>query len=190
MEARKWKIKFKQQIKIKKTIINIIYILTLLLIIYNIAYNLYTAITNKEYLEILGISIFSQENTLMEPEIRKNDLVIMKEIKDGNIKDNDIIAYKINGIIRINKVIKIRTDEQSGEKTYITKSNKNYHPDIEEIRVNQIIGKRKITIPLLGKMIKIMQTKTATIIVIILLLLRLNYNIYINEKIKNKYING
>ena len=181
MKQRRWVSKFNKKVKFKKVIINITYAIALLLILYNILFFVYTTMTHKEYLEILGVSFFCEENNLMENDIKKNDLIIVKKIND-EIKEKDIIAYKVNGEIRINKVIKIIKEEQNGNEMFVTKSNKNYHPDQEKISKKQIIGKVKITIPILGRVVKLMQTKIAAVIVIIVLGLKLNYNIYINTK--------
>ena len=180
MKRKKWKSKFSKNAKVKKIISKIIYILLSILILYNIVYLIHTAITKQEYFQILNISIFNKKDKLMEDEIKKNDLVII----NGNIREikkDDIIAYKVNAEIRINKVYRKDIDENK-EEIIITKSNKNFQPDEEKILKGQIIGKMVYRIPFLGLIIEIMQAKTTSIIILISLLIKFNYNKYLNKK--------
>ena len=119
----------------------------------------------------------------MEDDIQKNDLVIVKEVKESNtneLQDGDIIAYELNGKVRINKINHL---EQEG---YVTKSNKNYYQDIEKISINQIIGKKVINIPLLGLLLNILQSPIADIFTLIFLIIIFYYNRYMFRKQKER----
>lgn len=176
------KVKFLRNVKIKKILIKIIYIISIIAILYNIIFLIHKSITQKEYLEVFGISLFTMNGKLMEDDLKNNDLVIVKQINENEIKVGDIIAYNINGKIRINKVFNSYYDEDIQKVVYITKSNKNLQPDIEEIQINQIIGKKLINIPIIGAVTKILQTNFATIIVLIVLVIRYSYNSYLFDK--------
>ena len=149
-KVKKGKIKFLQKVKLKKIILNCIYVIIAICVLYNIIFSINTSISKKEYFKLYGISFFGMKTDLMKEDINKNDLVIVKEVEDKNLQKGDIIAYEVNGKIRINKII----DEQEG---YMTKSNRNYYPDIEKITINQIVGKKIVNIPLLGLVLELLQ---------------------------------
>lgn len=180
------KIKFLQNAKIKKIFIKIIYSIGVIAILYNMIFLIHKTITQKEYLEIFGISFLHMNGDLMKDDLRKNDLVIVKQINENEINVGDIIAYSINGKIRINKVFNIYYDDNIRKVVYITKSNKNFQPDIEPIQINQIIGKKVINISGMGTVIKILQTQFVSIIVLIILFISYFYNRYLYNKRKER----
>lgn len=163
-----------------KIIQSIIYFLIILFILYNAIFLINTSISKKDYFKLFGISLFCMENDLMDNEINKNDLVIIKEVQSKDLQEGDIIAYEINEKIRINKIIDMKNE-------YTTKSNKNYYPDIEKIKINDIVGKKVINIPFLGKVIKILQSKIFSVFSIIFMIFVFFYNRQIYEK-KNQRI--
>ena len=142
---------------------------------------------------MFGTSFFTINTNAMKPDLRKNDFLIVKEVEEGKLYIDDIIAYEINGNIRINKIINIKND--NGKILYTTKTNQNYYPDIELITQGQIIGKIVCNIPFVGFISNILETKIAAIIIILILLLRFLYNKYAYQKSihrrrkKAKYIN-
>lgn len=143
----------------------------------NILFLLNTALTKNEYFQIFGISFFKMSNDLMKNDISKNDLVIVIQVNESELQEGDIIAYEINGNIRINKII-------SKKQSYTTKSNQNFQPDIEKISYNQIIGKEMANIKFLGLLLELLQSKIISIFVLIYLLFKLIYNkhIYITKR--------
>lgn len=154
----------------------IIYIIIVVSVIYNIAFLLNTTITQKDYMQIFGITFINMENNLMENDISKNDLVIVKEVSKENLKEQDIIAYIVNRQVRINKIINIKNG-------YTTKSNQNYYPDIEKIQFEDIIGKKVISIHGVGVMVKILQSKIISVLIFLFLIFAFLYNKYM---FKNK----
>lgn len=161
---------------IKKIIIKCIYSIIIICILYNIIFSINTTIFEKDYLKLFGISLFNMDNDLMQDDINKGDLVIIKEGDSKDLQKGDIIAYNINGKTRINKIFR-KEQEQ-----YVTKSNKNYNPDIEKITEEQIIGKKVANISSLGRLIVILQSKTTTFGILIFLILHFSYNKYLNDK--------
>ena len=161
--------------KIGKIIFNCIYAIILLCVLYNVIFSINTTITQNDYLKLLGISFFNMESELMQNDLNKGDLVVVKEAKQEKIQQGDIIAYTVNGKTRINKII----NQQDG---YTTKSNKNYYPDIEKISYNQVIGKVLINIPFWGFIITILQSKITTAIMLLFLVMYSIYSRYIYTK--------
>lgn len=136
------KIKKEEMKKIIKLILlNLIYLIIMICVLYNIVFSITTTISGKDYLEFFGISLFNIENDLMQDDLNKNDLVIVNQVEESKLHEGDIIAYTVNGQTRINKII----NKNDG---YITKYNKNYQPDIEVVKYNNIIGKVIKSLPL------------------------------------------
>lgn len=162
--------------KIRKIIFNCIYAIILICVLYNIIFSINTTITRNDYLKVFGISLFNMESELMQDDINKGDLVVVKDVKEEKIRQGDIIAYTVNGKTRINKIFKIKQDE------YVTKSNKNYNPDIEKIKHNQVIGKMVARTHVGGTIIGILQSQTTTGLILIFLVIYFWYNKYLFAK--------
>lgn len=178
-EKKRKKLKMKKEkiINIIRQIVKkLLKAIIIVCVIYNIIFVLYKTVFQKEYIQVFGISTFRMETESMQEDIEKNDLVITKKMGVKELQEGDIIAYQINGKIRINKII----ENQNGKIT--TKSNKNYNPDIETITEEQIIGKKVIAIPIIGIILKIIQAKLTTFIIFVILLLKLLYNRYIQNQ--------
>lgn len=169
------RIKFLKSVRNKKIIKNIVYIFLVLCILYNVIFLINTTIKKTEYFNLFGISLFSMETNLMEPEIPKNSLIITKQYGENNIIGvNDKIAYSVNGKIRINEVMGVESAD--GKIIYHTKSNQNYYIDSEGVSKNQIIGKVITIIPNLGIGLEILQSKITTLCIIIFLVIIYMYN--------------
>ena len=151
-------------------------------ILYNILFLINTSISKKEYFKLYGFSFFCMKTNLMEQDISKNDLIIMKEVDAKDLQNNDIIAYDINGKVRINKIVYYEQNQ------YTTKSNKNYYPDIETITASQIVGKKIANIPFLGVILELLQSKTVSIFTLVFLIFTFWYNryMYLRRNERNK----
>lgn len=178
-KVKKGKIKFLQKVKLKKIILNCIYVIIVICVLYNIIFSINTSISKKEYFKLYGISLFCMKTDLMEEDINENDLIIVKEVEDKELQNGDIIAYEVNGKIRINKII----DDQEG---YMTKSNKNYYPDIEKTTINKIVGKKIINIPFIGLVLELLQSKIASVFTLLFLIVIFSYNRYMYTKKKER----
>ena len=117
---------------IKKIIIDsIIFVLGVIAIIAVWGF-LQLNVQKKEYINILGYSVFSTETGSMSPTMETGDIVIIK-IGD-EIKENDIITYKKENVLITHRVVSI-----DGE-TVTTKGDYNNTED-EPIQKDNIIGK-------------------------------------------------
>lgn len=162
------------------------FIIIFLSILYNVLFCSITTFTKKKYLKIFGISLFSVNNELMKDELNKNDLVIAKKVEVSKLKVGDIIAYEINGNIRINKLFDIKSNKSDGKIQYITKSNANFQPDIEKLTDKNIIGIKVINISGLGLLLKILQNKITTILIFVILCGKFWYNKFLYQKQKSR----
>ena len=184
---REINIKFIKKVKIKKVIINILYVFFVLGIILNILFLLNTIIKKQDYFDLMGISLLSMKSDSMNEEIPKNSLIIARKYNSNEIGEkNDNIAYVVNKKIRINKIVTVKSN--NGKIEYTTKSNNNYLVDVEKIAKNQIIGKVICVIPEFGIVLNILQSKITTLVIIIILVIKLLYNkkIYRRRIKKNK----
>lgn len=168
------KIKFIENAKIQNVLSKILYVIITICILYNVIYLINTTITKKEYISIFGISFFNMKSNAMKPELGKNDFIIVKEDKNKALETGDIIAYRVNRNIKINKIFYIQIDD--GKIAYVTKSNQNYYPDNEKIKKEQIIGKVVAHVPILGFFTNILESKITSLIVILILVLKFLYN--------------
>ena len=85
-----------------------------------------------------------------------------------------LIIFDENGITKIQRITKI---QGHGENSYYTtKGDNNYHNNNVIIEYNQIKGKFEKRIPLLGLIVKMLQSKITTVFVIIILVLLFVFN--------------
>lgn len=133
----------------------------------------------------------------MEPELKKDDVVVIKKAKADNLKQGDIITFKQNGETITHRIVQI--DDIEDGRLYITKGDNNNVQDEQGLRFDQIEGKLVIKIPQLGKMVA--SFKNGIIIVLVLLISAIIYLNRITAKERsnirrakkkledNKYIN-
>lgn len=133
----------------------------------------------------------------MEPELKKDDVVVIKKAKADNLKQGDIITFKQNGETITHRIVQI--DDIEDGKLYMTKGDNNNVQDEQGLRFDQIEGKLVIKIPQLGKMVA--SFKNGIIIVLVLLISAIIYLNRITAKERsnirrakkkledNKYIN-
>ena len=167
-----WKKKKIRKSKIKNIVAYILIAIIYVIFVYNVIFLLNTTITKRNYLSIFGISLLINDSKAMEDELRKNEVIIAKKVKEEDLNINDIIVSNIKGNIKINRIINI--DNESGNKKFVTKFDVNFQPEIEEPTIEKIIGKKVGGIKGLGVFLKIAQSKVTTVIMCIFLIL--NYN--------------
>ena len=177
------KIKFVKNIKWNKLFFRFIYFLIIICIIYSIVYFIHTTKTKKDYLDLFGIKLFVIENNLMEDDLNKNDLIIIKQQELQNLQIGDIIAYNFNNQIKINKIVKINEDNL-GNKVFITKYNKNFNMESEEVLLEQILGRKIANYKVIGFIVKLLQSNIMIFFNIIVLVLYFLYNIHVHKLYK------
>ena len=83
----------------------------------------------------------------MKPNINKGDIVIVDQ-KNKNIKVDDVIAYKKEGIIIVHRVVKV--EKLHGSNVYYTKGDSNKNIDNLAIYEDMVVGKVNNKIPYIG----------------------------------------
>lgn len=168
-----------KKIVLKTVLVKILYIIFLIMVVYNIIFLINSTITKKDYLSILGISINTMNSDKMKPEIFKDSIIISKSVESNELEVGDNITYVVSDEIRTSKIVNIIYD--NNEEKYITKYIQTYYPNNEEVSIKMIIGKEVFSLVGLGLMVKIAQSKIFTLVVIVFLILKFLYN-------KEKYI--
>ena len=156
--------------KIVSKIINIIIIILTTVIIIVDLYIMYQKLIKKEgTVKIGGYSAFIITSGSMEPTIKVDDLIIVKEQTTYN--EQDIITYKNEkGSMITHRIMKIESDQE-----IYTKGDNNNTPD-DPITLLQIQGKMLFQIKNFGKIVEIMQSPITIVIMIGLIFISLRMN--------------
>ena len=174
------KIRKKQVIKtIKNILVKLIYILLLPIILWDLIIIIQTIQKPNETPSVFGIKTFCIISGSMEPTISVNDIVIIKEVEQNEIKRGDIIAFKHKGETITHRVIKISKYE-NGELLYTTQGDANNTEDEDKITFDEIEGKCINVIPKIGKIVLALKSKTTLGIILAILII-----IYIFEQKTN-----
>ena len=92
----------------------------------------------------------------MRPTLEVGDLVVVQGINITQIKENDIIVFRITedhqAILRLHRVIDIRI-LPNNTRLFITKGDNNTSPDSKPVKGDQIYGRVMFRIPLIGYLI-------------------------------------
>lgn len=112
----------------------------------------------------------------MEPSIKLGDVILVKNIKEEDLKVDDIITFEANGKNITHRITEIQ------EAGYKTKGDNNNLEDEKKIRYFQIKGKVILTIPYLGKIIDILNNKIIFLIIVLIILILLFFKIGMEEK--------
>lgn len=156
-----------------KIISKIINIITTLIIITGVLFIL---------LYLYGIVPYVVLSGSMEPTIKTGSLCfINKNIKYTNIKENDIIAFKLNKKTLVtHRAIKINN------KGIQTKGDNNTKADQIIITKENYVGKNILWIPKIGYIVVAFQSTTGKIIIISIIAVLLLSTILYGENNKNK----
>ncbi len=168
---------------IRKTISIIIYILLTPLLIYNISL-IAQAITNPNKTpSFMGIKTYTIISGSMEPEFKIGDIVIVKETKEDEIKEQDVISFRHGQSIITHRIIAI--EEIENKKTYKTKGDSNNVEDAESIDFALVEGKVIGRIPFLGRVSQLLQGKVTLIVIALMAYIYFSHASKVN-RIKNR----
>ncbi len=117
----------------------------------------------------------------MEPELKVGDIVLVKEVNEGELKKDDIISFRQGQGVVTHRIIEL--DEN--EKKYKTKGDNNNVEDKEEITYAQVEGKVVGRIPFLGKISGLLQGKITIIVIALMVYIYFSHASKVN-RIKNR----
>ncbi|MDD4809454.1 MAG: signal peptidase I [Bacilli bacterium] len=111
-----------------------------------VIYGLFLIAFSFKLLSFFPIAIISDS---MSPTIRRGDVVVVDKIEYEDIKIGDTIAYSLNNISVVHRVMEKRQNHQLG-KVLVTKGDNNRVKDIKYVSEDQILGKVTVIIPKFG----------------------------------------
>lgn len=85
----------------------------------------------------------------MAPNIYKGDIVIIIDGDSKEVKEGEVIRYKMDGYYVVHRVKEIKEDNE-GNKIFITKGDNNDDVDLYPVKESQYAGTIKINIPYIG----------------------------------------
>lgn len=125
------------------------------------------------YPDYFGYTYFEIISGSMEDTINIGDYVFVK-LSNSDIKENDVISFKYDGVIVTHRVVKIDNDR------LITKGDNNNTED-EEISINDVIGK----VIYIGKgYANIVNSLTNPIVVLPVIVILFIINIFLSREVK------
>lgn len=109
----------------------------------------------------------------MLPEIRVNDVVVIKKTEASELEKGDIITFlssdhRFEGITVTHRIVDIFYDEATGKYSFQTKGDNNNTVDYTLAEEDNLLGRVIFKIPLLGYLQEILATKGGWIIVILI----------------------
>lgn len=166
---------------IGKVISVILYLILIPMIIFNFTLIIKSFINPNKTPDFFGYKSFVIVSGSMEPTIRKQDAIFVKEVPEEEIQVNDIISFttqeETNVTHRIVEII-----EENGIKKYRTKGDNNRTEDKEKIVYGQIEGKYQFKINQFGIITQILKSKITLIILVLLMILIYGYQAIIKSR--------
>ena len=168
--------------KRKKYLRKFFYIGIVLLFLYSLLGAICMLETSNKVPSVFGYKIFSIISESMNPELEIDDVVVIKECSEDELKKGDIVSFEENGTIITHRIERIEKDEQTQKKLYVTKGDQNEIEDDSKVSFEQIEGKYAFKISGLGKVIGVLKNQTWLILIFAIILLILGYNTRMNQK--------
>lgn len=171
---------------LKKIITKIVEVILLVLIIgtalLNTVYFLGKTWNLTYILKIGNILFYQEKATAMEPNIKKQDLIIIKSQKE--YKTNDVIVYTHNEEIKVRRIT--GNNGNNLVDSYTVKGDNSFYNEPYEIQEKQIKGKVVKVAKNLAFVLNLIQSKTLLIINTILLFIIAYYRIKIRVRTNKK----
>ena len=170
-------------VNIKSVLSNILYIIIIPIILYDVILIIKTIINPSVTPDFLGIKTFSIVSGSMKPTINIDDIIIVKECGMEELEINDIITFNVDNELITHRII--NTEYMDNNLIYTTKGDNNEVTDIKKITYNQIEGKYVGKIPKLGKLLNFIKNKYVFYSILFVLLVC----VYEEKKQINRRIN-
>lgn len=158
---------------IGKMISVILYIILIPMILFNFTLIIKSFINPNKTPDFFGYKSFVIVSGSMEPTIMKEDAILVKEVKEDEIKVNDIVSFMQGDTNVTHRIIEIAED--NGTKKYTTKGDNNHTEDKEKITYEQIEGKYQFKINQFGIIIEILKSKSTLIVLILMIIFIYGY---------------
>ena len=137
-------------------------------------------------IQLFGIKVYVVLSGSMEPIYKVGSIIYVKEIDVQNLKKDDVITFKLSQeVVATHRIVDILVDE-NGKRKFTTKGDANEEIDKLQVDENDIIGKPIFSIPKLGYISTVFNTKQGKIIIIEIGVLILLVNAFIDSIINKK----
>ena len=164
----------------KKAICILIYIIIIPTIIWNFTLMIKSLINPDKIPDFFGIKSFVIVSRSMEPNIMVGDAIFVKEVKQEDLNEGDIISFHDGQDINTHRIIEIIYE--NGETFYKTQGDNNKSADRELIIFDKIEGKYQFKINGFGKFNEILKNRITLVILLIILILISVYQVRLNKR--------
>lgn len=168
----------KKNTKEVKKILDII----IIILLYNVILVFISCFNKIDNISLFGYKAYIITTNSMQPSIYSGDIVIVKEVDEDELKIGDLITFKQNNKVITHRITNIEII--STQKIYTTKGDNNNIEDEQKVQHYMIEGKKVLTIPKLGHIIKILENEIIFLIIVIILLILLFFKIRKEEKME------
>ena len=146
-----------------KKIIAIAILVIILPILFISVVILISSYANKDKVpSFFGYKPFIVLSGSMETEIYSGDVVVVKEVDTSTLKENDIIAYKVDNNVIVHRIVSIEVED--GETKYITKGDNNNANDNNYVLPSQVEGIYDFRLKGIGNVAIFLQTPGGIIV--------------------------
>ncbi|MBE6147645.1 MAG: signal peptidase I [Firmicutes bacterium] len=119
----------------------------------------------------------------VETEVYSGDIIIVQEIDTKELKENDIIAFKLGNTVVAKRIVEIKNESQL---TYITQGDSNKDVDAWYVFEEDIEGIYRYRIPKLGNLAILLQTPIGMIMFLSIPIILLAIILFLNKKKKQQ----
>ena len=164
----------------EKLVMILLYIIIIPIIIYNLTLMIKSYINPIEIPDFFGFKSFVIISESMEPTIMTGDAILVKEVKQEELKVKDIISFQDGDSINTHRIVEILED--NGIIKYKTKGDNNKKEDKELVTYDKIEGGYQFRIKGFGKIVEEIKNKITLVVLLIVLVLISACQVRINKK--------
>ena len=164
----------------EKLVMILLYIIIIPIIIYNLTLMIKSYINPTEIPDFFGFKSFVIISESMEPTIMTGDAILVKEVKQEELKVKDIISFQDVDSINTHRIVEILED--NGIIKYKTKGDNNKKEDKELVTYDKIEGVYQFRIKGFGKIVEMIKNKMTLVVLLIILVLISACQVRINKR--------
>lgn len=164
----------------EKLVMILLYIIIIPIIIYSLTLMIKSYINPIEIPDFFGFKSFVIISESMEPTIMTGDAILVKEVKQEELKVKDIISFQDGDSINTHRIVEILED--NGIIKYKTKGDNNKKEDKELVTYDKIEGVYQFRIKGFGKIVEVIKNKITLVVLLIVLVLISACQVRINKK--------
>ena len=165
----------------KRGLKTFVYLLLVVLLIYNVTLICRSVIYPDETPSVLGIKTYVVVSGSMKPTLAIGDIVVVKKIEKNELLEKDIISYREGQKIVTHRIHSIML--VNGDIMYRTKGDSNNSYDRQLIKYDDIEGKVIFVIPNVGKFLIFLQNKNIIILIIVIYYILMLWQMFGKKKI-------